>query len=61
MNTVTREPYITAEQVAEFFAISKRSLARFKAAGIIPFHRLGPRGIRFKFSEVEKALIGGVK
>ena len=49
------EPLLTEKQVAAFLNVSTRHLYSWRMAGFIPHFKIG-RAVRFRLSEVEKAL-----
>ena len=49
------EPLLTEKQVAAYLSITTRHLYSWRMAGYIPHFKIG-RAIRFRLSEVEKAL-----
>lgn len=61
-NDATREPWVSLNEAAGHFAVSRRSLERMIEARRIPACKLG-RCIRVQISEVEKSLprIGAAK
>lgn len=52
------EPFVDKEDVAQFLAVSTRTVERLVRNGIIPCYRpLGPSGpVRFRLSDIEKAM-----
>ena len=46
---------VSPKELAEYFSVSTRTVTNWKAAGIIPFIRIG-RVVRFSIDEVEAAL-----
>ena len=58
--TAEFEPYLTAREVAERLRIAPTTVLRYFDEGVLPGRRLrrGPRRpVRFRWSEVEAALI----
>jgi excisionase family DNA binding protein len=56
------EPFLTAREVAERLRIAPCTVLRYYEEGVLPGRRLrrGPRRpVRFRWSEVEAALIEG--
>ena len=49
------EPLLTEKQVAAYLNVSTRHLYSWRMAGFIPHFKIG-RAVRFRLSEVEKAL-----
>ena len=49
------EPLLTEKQVAAYLSVTPRHLYSWRMAGYIPHFKIG-RAIRFRLSEVEKAL-----
>ncbi len=49
------EPLLTEKQVAAYLSLTTRHLYSWRMAGFIPYYKIG-RAIRFRLSEVEKAL-----
>jgi len=47
---------IDSKELARLTTISCRSLERLRHDGVIPFHKIGPRMIRYRFDEVLAAL-----
>lgn len=56
MPNSTREPYVTLDDAAEYFAVSRRTLERYIADRRIPARRLG-RSVRVKIAEIEDHLL----
>lgn len=59
----TFEPYVGPEAVAEFLGLSRLAVVRMARAGKLPAHPLGDgqrRQWRFKISEVDKQIQGGI-
>lgn len=54
----TSEPFVPPDRVAEFLAVSSRTVRRMVQARLFPVYRpLGPTGpARFRLSEVEKSI-----
>lgn len=50
--------YVDDKRIGEIFGLSTRTIQRYAAQGIIPKYRVGPRVIRFRPDEVERALLG---
>jgi hypothetical protein len=65
MATMTPEPYVTADDVAEHLKITRRQVLEMTRKGIIPAYPLGVgeyrRVWRFKISEVESAIASGTR
>lgn len=55
MPNSTREPYVTLNDAAEYFAVSRRTLERHIENARIPAYSLG-RAVRVRLSEVEESL-----
>lgn len=55
MPNSTREPYVTLNDAAEYFAVSRRTLERHIENARIPAYSLG-RAVRVRLSEVEDSL-----
>lgn len=59
MSTATLAPpaddeYMTAQQVAQFFKISERSIREWTTQGALPAYRVGPgRSVRYRKSDVD--------
>lgn len=51
-----REPLITAEEAARLIGVTERTVRTWIATGILPAYRLGPRVVRLKMADVERAL-----
>jgi excisionase family DNA binding protein len=47
---------LTKSQVADFLQVSKRSIDYWVVTGLIPYSRIGKRGVRFKKSRLLKWL-----
>lgn len=54
---------VTKRQAAEILGISTRTIDRWRAAGALKnaVRKLGPRLVRFRLSELQKAVARGVK
>lgn len=50
------ERLVTKRQIAAVLAIHTRTVTRLMAAGTIPFIKIGDHSVRFRISEVLKAL-----
>ena len=50
------EKPLTSAQLAEHLQVTTRTLATYRAERRIPFWRINSRNIRYKLSDVEKAL-----
>lgn len=50
------EKPLTSAQLAEHLQVTTRTLATYRAKRRIPFWRLNARNIRYRLSDVEKAL-----
>jgi len=63
--TMTAEPYVTADDIAEHLKITRRQALEMTRKGIIPAHPLGTgehrRVWRYKISEVEGAIASGTR
>lgn len=57
--TTELEPLVNARTLAELLSISERKVLRDAAEGLIPSIRVGRRSIRFRPSDVLRALEGG--
>lgn len=53
---MTREPYVSLNEAAKHFNVSRRSLERYISDGRIPAYKLG-RLVRVKISEIEASLV----
>jgi hypothetical protein len=51
-----KEWLIGTKQLADYFAVTPRTVFKWRAKGWVPFLRITPRLIRYKLSEVEAAL-----
>jgi len=49
-------PLVTSEQLAKHLSISTRTLLTMRQSGKIPFYQPNQRLIRYRISDVEKAL-----
>lgn len=47
---------VTTKGVSDYFQVTGRTVANWRAAGRIPFIRITARCIRYKLADVEKAL-----
>ena len=54
LNAVERP--VTSTQLATHLQVGTRTLATYRAKGRIPFMRLNSRNIRYRLSDVERAL-----
>jgi excisionase family DNA binding protein len=65
MTTLTPEPYVTADDVAEHLKITRRQVLEMTRKGVIPAYPLGVgqyrRVWRFKISEVDAAIASGTR
>src|SRR6266571_1794870 len=63
--TVTSEPYVTADKMAEHLMITRRQVLEMTRKGLIPAYPLGVgehrRVWRYKISEVETAIASGTR
>jgi excisionase family DNA binding protein len=50
------EQPVTTKQLAEHLQLSDRTIANYRAQRRIPFWRINARCIRYRLSDVEKAL-----
>ena len=50
------EQPITTRQLAQHLQLTDRTIATYRAKRLIPFWRLNSRNIRYRLSDVEKAL-----
>jgi predicted site-specific integrase-resolvase len=50
------EKPLTSAQLAEHLQITTRTLAAYRKAHRIPFWRINARNVRYRLSDVEKAL-----
>jgi excisionase family DNA binding protein len=51
-----KEWLIGTKELADYFAVTIRTVAKWRATGRVPFWRITPRLIRYSLSEVEAAL-----
>jgi len=47
---------IGTKQLADYFKVTTRTIANWRASGRVPFWRINARVIRYSLSEVEAAL-----
>ncbi len=47
---------VTTEQLAKHLQVTSRTLATYRAKGMIPYWKLNPRQFRYRISAVEMAL-----
>jgi hypothetical protein len=47
---------VTTEQLARYLQVSTRTIASYRERRLIPFWRLNSRNIRYRISDVERAL-----
>ena len=52
----SKEWLIGTKQLADYFKVTTRTIANWRASGRVPFWRVNPRVIRYSLSEVEAAL-----
>jgi hypothetical protein len=52
----SNEWLIGTKQLADYFKVTTRTIANWRALGRVPFWRINPRVIRYSLSEVEAAL-----
>jgi len=52
----SKEWLIGTKQLADYFKVTTRTIANWRASGRVPFWRVNPRVIRYLLSEVEAAL-----
>jgi excisionase family DNA binding protein len=50
---MTREPYLSKTESAEYLGVSTKTIRRLIASGALPAYRVGPRNIRIKASDLE--------
>jgi Helix-turn-helix domain len=50
------EQPITTQQLADHLQVTGRTIATYRAKRLIPFWRLNSRNIRYRLSDVERAL-----
>jgi excisionase family DNA binding protein len=50
------EKPLTSAQLAEHLSVTTRTIANYRAQGRIPFWRINARNIRYRLSDVERAL-----
>lgn len=50
------EQPITTRQLAEHLQVTDRTIATYRAKRLIPYWRLNSRNIRYRLSDVERAL-----
>ena len=50
------EKPVTSRQLADHLQVTTRTLANYRDQRLIPFWRLNSRNIRYRISEVERAL-----
>ena len=63
MNPQFLEPYVSAEEAAEFLKTGRLKIIRMARSGFLPAHPLGTgkrRQWRFKLSELDKHMQGGI-
>jgi excisionase family DNA binding protein len=53
---MTREPDLSPDEVAKIRGVSGRTVRRWIAEGRLPAYRVGPRLIRIKAEDLEKAM-----
>ncbi len=49
--------YVSAEFLARFFSMSRRTVERLAEEGVLKRHRISPRLVRFNLREVKAALL----
>jgi hypothetical protein len=52
----SKEWLIGTKQLADYFKVTTRTIANWRASGRLPFWRINPRVIRYTLSDVEAAL-----
>jgi DNA-binding transcriptional MerR regulator len=50
------EPPVTSKQIAKHLQITTRTLATYREQRLIPFWRINSRNLRYRISDVERAL-----
>ncbi len=50
------ENWVDAQQVAQHFGVTLRTVRRWIKDGTIPAHRIGPKLLRFDLAEVDAAV-----
>lgn len=51
---MTREPYVSKEDAAAYLGLSVHAIEQRVHRRQIPFHKLGPRTLRFRLSELDR-------
>ena len=52
-----KEWLVGTTQLADYFKVTTRTIANWRASGRIPFQRINARVIRYRLSQVEAALL----
>ena len=55
MTLIPKSKFLTVKQVAEIFAVTPRSIYRWKESGVLPFIKVGGR-VRFSTNDLEARL-----
>ena len=62
---MTPEPFVTADDIAEYLKIKRRQVLEMTRKGIIPAHTLGTgehrKVWRYKISEVDATVVSGTR
>lgn len=53
---ITPRPWLTADEAADYLKITRRTLDRWRAAGILTGYRMGPRLVRFRCDDLDALL-----
>ena len=49
--TSATRPWLTADEAADYLQVTRRTLDRYREAGILAALRVGPRAVRFRISD----------
>lgn len=55
MAELKAETLLTEQEVARLFRVTRRTVERWRAEGILPYRKIG-RTIRFKWADLDEAL-----
>lgn len=53
MSTTTVSPWLTADEAADYLQVTRRTLDRYRAEGLLPAYRVGPRSVRFRAADLD--------
>lgn len=53
MSTTLTSPWLTADEAAEYLQVTRRTLDRYREAGLLAAYRVGPRAVRFRAADLD--------